>query len=85
MDDHFKRILGKGTGRLSAEDIAWHNPTFTFRNKKENINGLQLADLVAYPIARYMIEPNRANPAFHVLAPKIYRTNVGLDGLRIYP
>jgi hypothetical protein len=85
LDDHFQRISGKGTGRLSAEEIARHNPSFTFRNKKENINGLQLADLVAYPIARYVIEPNRANPAFDVLAPRIYRTNGGLDGLRIYP
>ena len=46
---------------------------------------MQLADLVAYPIARYVIEPNRANPAFEVLKPKIYRTNRGLEGLRIYP
>lgn len=85
LDDHFQRITGKGTGKLTAEEVAKCNPTFTFKNKKENINGLQLADLVAYPIARYVIEPNRANPAFDVLEPKIYRTNGGLDGLRIYP
>lgn len=70
---------------MTAEEVNKCNPTFTFKNKKENINGLQLADLVAYPIARYVIEPNRANPAFDVLEPKIYRTNGGLDGLRIYP
>jgi hypothetical protein len=85
LDDHFQRIVGKGTGKLTAEEVNKCNPTFTFKNKKENINGLQLADLVAYPIARYVIEPNRANPAFDVLEPKIYRTNGGLDGLRIYP
>lgn len=85
LEDHFQRIVGKGTGRLNSEEIAEHNPTFTFKDKKENINGLQLADLVAYPIARYVIEPDRANPAFEVLAPKIYRTDGGLDGLRIYP
>jgi hypothetical protein len=85
LDDHFQRIVGKGTGRLSAEEIAKHSPTFTFKNKKENINGLQLADLVAYPIARFVIEPNRANPAFDVLEPNIYRTDGGLEGLRIYP
>ena len=85
LDDHFQRIAGKGTGRLTAEEVNKCNPTFTFKNKKENINGLQLADLVAYPIARYVIEPNRANPAFDVLERKIYRTNGGLDGLRIYP
>ena len=55
------------------------------RNKKENINGLQLADLVAYPIARNIIEPNRANPAFEVLEEKIYKTNGIIEGLRIYP
>ncbi|HYM92581.1 MAG TPA: DUF3800 domain-containing protein [Chitinophagaceae bacterium] len=85
LDDHFQRLLGKGTGKLTAEEIAIHHPTFTFKDKKENINGLQLADLVAYPIARYVIEPNRANPAFEVLEPKIYHTDGGLDGLRIYP
>ena len=85
LDDHFQRIVGKGTGKLTAEEVNKSNPTFTFKNKRENINGLQLADLVAYPIARYVIEPNRANPAFDVLESKIYRTNGGLDGLRIYP
>lgn len=85
LDNHFQRIRARGTGKLSAEEIASCSPVFTFRNKRENINGLQLADLVAYPIARYVIEPNRANPAFDVLKPKIYRTNGGLDGLKIYP
>lgn len=85
LDDHFQRITGKGTGKLTAEEIAVFSPSFSFRNKKENINGLQLADLVAYPVARYVIEPQRANPAFDVLEPKIYRTDGGLDGLRIYP
>jgi len=85
LDDHFQRILGKGTGKLTADEVNNCNPTFTFKNKRENINGLQLADLVAYPIARYVIEPNRANPAFDVLESKIYRTDGGLDGLRIFP
>lgn len=85
LDDHFQRIVGKGTGKLGPADIASYNPSFIFKDKKENINGLQLADLVAYPIARYVIEPNRANPAFEILEPKIYRTESGLDGLRIYP
>jgi Protein of unknown function (DUF3800) len=85
LDDHFQRISGKGTGKLTSDEIAAFNPSFSFRDKKENINGLQLADLVAYPVARYVIEPQRANPAFDVLQPKIYRTDGGLDGLRIYP
>jgi hypothetical protein len=85
LEEHFQRILGKGTGRLTPEEVADCYPTFTFRNKRENINGLQLADLVAYPIARHVIEPHRASPAFDVLEPKIYRANGDLEGLRIYP
>ena len=77
LADHFQTILARGTGKLSKEEIALDNPTFTFRNKKENINGLQLADLVTYPIARYVIEPEKANPAFDILEPKIYRTDKG--------
>lgn len=85
LDDHFQRITGKGTGKLSAEAINRFSPSFTFRNKRENINGLQLADLVAYPIARNVIEPNRANPAYEVLEGKIYRKDGHLQGLRIFP
>jgi hypothetical protein len=85
LEDHFQRIVARGTGKLTAGQLANCKPTFSFRNKKENINGLQLADLVAYPIARYVIEPNRANPAFDVLQPKIYQVNNSLNGLKIYP
>lgn len=85
LDDHFQRLCGRGTAKLNPEYLRKLSPTFTFRNKKENINGLQLADLVAYPIARYVIEPDRANPSFGVLEPKIYRTDARLDGLKIYP
>jgi hypothetical protein len=85
LDDHFQRLCARGTGKLTAEQLHDVSPTFTFRNKKENINGIQLADLVAYPIARYVIDPDRANPAFDILESKIYRTNGVLDGLKIYP
>lgn len=85
LDDHFQKIQGAGTGILSSDDVKQFKLSFSFRNKKENINGLQLADLVAYPIARSIIEPNRANPAFDVLESKIFKSNGNIEGLRIYP
>ena len=85
LDDHFQRLCARGTNNLKADELHSVSPTFTFRNKRENINGLQLADLVAYPIARYVIEPDRANPAFEILKPRIYKTDKGLEGLKIYP
>ena len=61
------------------------NPKFFFKEKKEDINGLQIADLFAYPIARFIIDPLRANPAFEILRHKIYQTHEGLACLRVYP
>jgi len=56
-----------------------------FKSKKENINGLQLADLVAYPIARHVIEPKRVNLAFDIVARKFYADNGIRYGLKRYP
>lgn len=85
LDDHFQKLCAKGTGKLTGEQLQRVSPTFTFRNKKENINGLQLADLVAYPIARYVIDPEMANPAFDVLVHQIYEVGGVRTGLVLYP
>jgi hypothetical protein len=38
------------------------------RAKADNISGLQLADLCAYPAARYVLKPQAANPAFDLVS-----------------
>ena len=85
LHDHFKKIKQAGSGILSSDAIMKFKLSLNFRNKKENINGLQLTDLVAYPIARSIIDPLRANPAFEVLEGKIFRTNGKIEGLKVYP
>ncbi|MDX2190780.1 MAG: DUF3800 domain-containing protein [Bacteroidota bacterium] len=85
LEAHFQRIVSRGTGLLTSNRINHFKTNFTFKDKKDNINGLQLADLVAYPIARNVIEPNRANPAFEVLESKIYKKGSELLGLKIFP
>lgn len=85
LDEHFQRLLARGTGFVNSQRFLDLKTTITFKDKKENINGLQLADLIAYPIARYTIEPNRANPAFDVLENKIYTKNNKRYGLKTFP
>ena len=85
LHEHFQRLLARGTGyvepqRLGDIDLGMH-----FKNKKENINGLQLADLVAYPTAKYVMDPKRANLAFGIVAPKIYSKKGKRYGLKIFP
>ena len=61
--------------------------------KTSNSAGLQLADLVARPIGRHVINPEQANQAFEVLRSKFYceggRDKVGKDyeqwGLKHFP
>ncbi|WP_018151176.1 DUF3800 domain-containing protein [Leeia oryzae] len=64
-----------------------------FADKKTNLAGLQLADLVARPVGLNYLRPEQPNQAFSVLKRKFYcsggRKKVGEDyenvGLMIYP
>ena len=85
LEEHFQRLLSRGTGFISVQRLAGYQMKIGFKSKRENINGLQLADLVAYPIARFVIEPKRANPSFDLVEPKIYATKGKRYGLKIYP
>lgn len=82
---HFVNLINRGTGYVTPERFKALNIKIAFRSKKKNINGLQLADLIAYPIARFMIDSKRANPAFDILKPKFYTKNGKNYGLKIYP
>jgi hypothetical protein len=74
----------------------WGNPLpfdVKFADKKVNLAGLQLADLVARPIGLRVLRPEQENRAFDVLKRKFFcdggRENVGEGfenwGLKIYP
>jgi hypothetical protein len=85
LDEHFQRILSRGTGYVTPGKLSKFNLTIDFKNKNENINGLQVADLVAYPIARHVMEPQRVNPAFDIFKEKIYSKLRRGYGLKIFP
>jgi|SRR5690606_9293967 len=85
LDEHFQRLLSRGTNYVTSERLKQVGTKITFKTKRENINGLQIADLIAYPIARYIIDPKRANPAFEVFEKHIYRKGGKRYGLKIFP
>jgi hypothetical protein len=85
LDEHFQRLLSRGTGFVAPQRLQEYNLKITFKRKSENINGLQLADLIAYPIARHVIEPNRVNLSFEQVESKIYSKNGKRYGLKIFP
>lgn len=85
LEEHFQRLVARGTGYVSADRLKFFKTKISFKNKKENINGLQLADLLAYPTARYILEPKRANPAFENFENKFYARNGRKYGLKTFP
>lgn len=85
LEEHFQRIMARGTGYIKPERLAQYQLTIDFKDKKENINGLQLADLVAYPIARYVMDNERVNPAFEIIKDKFYAVKGKKYGLKIFP
>src|SRR3990172_7348132 len=85
LGEHFQKIKARGTGILSPDIFKKHKIDIEFKHKSEDINGLQLADLAAYPIARFIIDKKRANPSFDVLKEKIHQIDGNLIGLTTYP
>ncbi len=59
-----------------------------FADKQVNSSGLQLADLTARPIGRYVMDPEQPNRAWEVIRQKLFRSRKGdFDGygLKVFP
>ena len=59
-----------------------------FVPKSANVPGLQIADLVARPIARHILDPKQPNRAYDVIEKKLDRSTTGMVrgfGLKVFP
>ena len=63
----FFRILSAGTRGVSREEFQGLDCSLVFRSKRDNIAGVQVGDLCAYPCARHVLDATKANPAFEVV------------------
>lgn len=85
------RIVQTWFDEICSGQNQWRCP-FPFRAqfapKKANMAGLQVADLAAYPIARYVENPEIDRSDFKVIEPRIRRNGAGNIigyGLKIFP
>ncbi len=60
LKSHFPRVYDVGTYYVETAKIKEYKFGIHFRDKLQNIYGLQLSDLIAYPIARWAMDPKRA-------------------------
>jgi hypothetical protein len=66
------RDLGLAFDQIAAQMLPDRYPLdIKFANKQTNSSGLQIADLVAHPIARHIIKSNQPNKAFDIVKEKL--------------
>ena len=83
--NYYQHLLDKGTYWVTAERMKSRMTCLDFKWKSEDISGLQIADLIAYPLTRHVLNPQAVNLAYDVLAPNIFMEGGKLLGLKIYP
>jgi len=85
---YYTKFITDGTGQMSSFEMKKCAKSLEFRDKKQNINGLQLADLIAYPIGKRHLDPIKGHPSFNVFECKFYKSNNGdinRFGLKTFP
>ena len=85
---HFNSTMDRGTYYVSSERLKKKIVKFGFHSKRENIIGLQIADLCAYPLARNLLNPDEPYVPFQIIRGKIYSNVKGEYegwGLKIFP
>lgn len=86
--DQYNIVLDRGTYFVVSERIKARVNNFEFNYKKDNIIGLQIADLCAYPLARHVLFPTEPYTTFDIITSKIYcdkKGNTDGYGLKIFP
>ena len=84
LEQAFYRTLARGTNHMPADRFKRLNCALTFQPKKNNILGVQLADLCAHPCARHILNPERTSRAFEVARKHVYAGKGG-GGWRVFP
>ena len=83
--NYYNEVLDRGTYFVKPSRIKTYSKSFEFKDKRDNIIGLQIADLAAYPITRHVLDESSVNIAFDILEPKIYKQGGKQHGLKIFP
>ena len=83
--NYYNQLLDRGTYWVNGERMRSYFKRFDMRWKSENIVGLQVADLVAYPITRHVLNPNGVNLAYDVLKKNIYQVDGKMYGMKVFP
>lgn len=83
--NYYNGLRNRGTKWVAANRLRARISDFEFINKKDNIIGLQIADLIAYPITIHLLHPERYNPSYEAVKHNIFQDNGVLLGQKVIP
>ena len=84
LEQVFSRMMTQGTANVSAEQFQQLDCPLSFQSKKNNILGVQLADLCAHPCARHILNPAKPNRAFEIARKRLYYRD-GVSSWKVFP
>ena len=83
--DYYNKVSDRGTYWVTSARIKNYFKEFEMKRKSENLIGLQIADLVAYPITRHVLDEDAVNIAFDIIKENIYQKEGKLYGMKVFP
>ena len=83
--NYYLQLSDRGTYWIDSIRMKNRMESFEFKWKADDVIGLQIADLVAYPLTRHVLNPNQVNLAFDVIKPNIFQQDGKIVGLKVFP
>ncbi len=83
--NYYNGLRNRGTKWVAADRLRTRISDFGFKNKKDNIIGLQIADLIAYPVTIHLLYPERNNPSYEAVKHNIFQDKGVLLGQKVIP
>jgi len=84
---HEYELFRAGSSRFPPKETQAKLADLSFNQKTQNIAGMQLADLVAYPIGKWIMNNDGENKAFKIVEKKLHQKDgkyMGY-GLKVFP
>ena len=83
--NYYLQLLDKGTYWITPERMKSRMSCLDFKWKSEDVAGLQIADLIAYPLTRHVLDPQAVNMPYNIIEPNIFMENGKMTGIKIFP
>lgn len=87
LADEYEKFRNSSHKLFSSTEIQNKFLDLSFNQKTQNIAGMQIADLIAYPTGRWVLDKTKENKPFAIIKKKFHQRNGKIVnyGLKVFP